>query len=530
MKVRFGSAARRGAWRILSPRQMQAADAFTIGTLGIPGVALMETAGRHLAVETDALARERGLAGGSVGIVCGGGNNGGDGFVAARHLADWGYETELLLCGDPERMVGDAAINLSAARALRLPMRVLKTPAEVVALPSPGHYDLLVDALLGTGLSGEVRGTAPPAIEWMNVHGAPVVACDIPSGLCGDSGRPLGAAVRATRTVTFGSSQPGHWLYPGPDYTGELVIVDIGIPDGVLSAQGSGMWVLGDAELREAFPARGADTHKGTFGHVYVLAGSLGKGGAARMAADGALRAGAGLASIGTVPEVVAALSGAVYETMVEVGFDLGDGESPAATARRWADRAARRDAVVIGPGMPTGTPYGDALAAMLPALEVPAVVDADALNHLAGRPEAFRGAGPRVLTPHPGEAARLLGCGTAEVQADRIGSALRLARETASVVVLKGAHTLVTTPEDMVGVCADGNPGMATAGMGDVLAGMIGALLARGLGAEEAAAAAVVWHARAGDAAAAARSRTTMVARDVIEALPRVEVACSDD
>lgn len=239
------------------------------------------------------------------------------------------------------------------------------------------------------------------------------------------------------------------------------------------------------------------------------------------MAADAALRAGAGLVSIGTTPDAQVALTGAVYEVMVEVGLERGEG-----AAARWAARANRRDAVVIGPGMPTEAAYGDVLVDALPRIEVPVVLDADALNHLAGRAWPA-GGGPRVLTPHPGEASRLLDCGTADVQADRLGAASRLARLTGAVVVLKGAHTVVATPDDTLGICPDGNPGMATAGMGDVLAGMIGSMLARGLEPDVAAAAAVVWHARAGDAAAARRSETTLVARDLIDALHEVEAAC---
>lgn len=515
---------RPAARRVLTAEEMQAADHHAIATMGIPGLALMENAGRHVAV----FAAEMAGPGARVAIVCGRGNNGGDGLVAARHLAGWGRRVEIVLVARPDALSGDAAVHFAVARAMGVPVRVAADTEAFAHLPPPGTFDLVVDGLLGTGLRGDVRGAALEAIAWINGHGRPVLAIDIPSGLCADQGRPLGTAVRATRTVTFAASKLGQWLYPGPDHVGELIIADIGIPEAALVEQGPVRRVLGDEDLAPAFAPRPPDAHKGTFGHLYVLAGQVGKTGAARMVADAALRAGVGLLTIGTTPEALPQIGAQVYEAMSEVGFDLAGG--PEAAASALLERLAKRDALVVGPGMPTSEQHRAFLAALLPRLEIPAVVDADALNHLAATPQLLRRGGPKVLTPHPGEAARLLETTAKEIQRDRAGAATRLARLTGAITVLKGAHTLVARPDGALAICADGNPGMASGGMGDALSGIIGALLARGLSPAQAAEAGVLWHARAGDRAAARLTGTALLARDLIAALPEVEKRCSPD
>ncbi len=501
-----------GARRVVTAAEMRDADAWTIDTLGVPGVALMECAGRAVARVVAAQARP----GGRVAVVCGGGNNGGDGFVIARLLDAWGWDVDVLRGRAVGDYAGDAATNLRAAERLKLNMLPADDDAAIARLPAPGTYGVVVDAVLGTGLSGEVRGAARGLIGWINAQGAPAVAVDIASGLCGETGRVLGAAVRATHTVTLGASKLGHWQGDGPEYGGRLIVADIGINGPALERAGD-RWLLCDADVAPAFAPRARDAHKGTFGHVGVLGGSPGRLGAVRMSADAALRAGAGLVSIAAAPETLGPLSGAVYEVMVEA---LGP-ETPAEEAAR---RLNARDALVIGPGMDASEAAGDWLAALLPRLRRPVVVDADGLNHLARRPEAWKGGPPRVVTPHPGEAGRLLGSSTAAVQDDRVGAARALAERLEAVVVLKGAHSLVATPDGWLGICPAGNPGMATAGAGDVLAGVVGALLARGLPPARAAAAAVLWHARAGDHALAEGGPNGLRARDILTALSAVE------
>lgn len=509
---------RAGGRRVMTSAEMRSADAFTISTLDVPGRALMEVAGRALAREV----ASRIPVGRPIGVVCGRGNNGGDGLVAARLLADWGYTVEVVVCGALEGCTVDTRDNAAAAAHVVVALRIVTDADDFARLPAPGHYAALIDALLGTGLTGSVTGLAAEAIAWMNGHGVPIISADIPSGICGDTGQVLGAAVRAVATVTFGASKLGHWLFPGADHTGELVVADVGIPERALQGHGPERRLLGDADLLPAFVRRARDGHKGTFGHVYVLAGSPGRTGAARMACDAALRAGAGLVTLGTTREAFRMLAGALYEAMSEVAIEPG--EVAVSAAERLSHRLNLCQAVVIGPGLPPEGEIGDLLAHLLPRLDVPVIVDAEALNQLAWRKECFESNAPRVLTPHPGEAARLLGRTPAQIQADRVGAAVTLAEETNAVVVLKGAHTLVAAPDGTLSICPDGNPGMGSPGMGDVLAGLTGALLGRGMGALAAARAAVTWHARAGDLAAMHRSETNLLARDVLDSLVDVE------
>ncbi len=516
-----------GRWRaprgvdgdaVLTPAEMRAVDTHAIEVLGVPGLALMENAARHIAVEAAALAP----AGGRIGIVCGRGHNGGDGLAAARHLHSWGHAVEIILLGDPDGLRADAAVHLQVAQRLGWPLWVAEDLSAIAHLPAPRHFSLLVDALFGTGLSGPVSGPARELIAWINGHGVPVVAVDVPSGLCGLTGQVLGAAVEATCTVTFAASKTGHWLYPGPAYAGRLHVVDIGIPRGVVEALGGRRVVLGDAHLAAATAPAQHNTHKGRQGHVLVLAGSLGRTGAARLAAEAALRAGAGLVTAAVDQPAFAGVSATAWEMMTVVGTDAG--EPLAAEVARLRAEGERCAAVVVGPGLAPTPRTGETLAALLPQIGRPAVVDAEALNQLTASPALLGQGGPRVLTPHPGEAARLLGWAVADVQRDRLGALDALVAATKAVVVLKGAHTWVGAPDGRRGVCPDGNPGMATAGSGDVLAGVVGALLARGLTPWAAAVAGVVWHARAGDAARAATSTHAVMARALIEHLPAVE------
>ncbi|MEZ4472139.1 MAG: NAD(P)H-hydrate dehydratase [bacterium] len=478
----------------------------------------MENAGRHVARAV----AERIPTGAAVAVCVGVGNNGGDGSVAARHLLGWGYAPILFLCGEPGRVQGDARVMLDAARAAGVPVRVLDTVSAFAEAVSGRHFDAVVDALLGTGARGEVGGVLAEAIAWINAQPGFTVAVDIPSGLCGRTGAVLGQAVAADETITFVASKLGLWLGSGPALRGRLRVVDIGMPPLALAGLPS-REVLARPALAPAFASRRPDAHKGDLGHVLAVAGSPGRTGAARLVVEAAQRAGAGLVTVALPSAAHPLLAPALCEAMYLDAFPGTDVEAAAAALLA---EIATRDAVVLGPGMPT-TPFaGEVLRALLPRLARPAVLDADALNHLGPRPEQLRGLPALVITPHPGEAARLLGSTAAQVQADRLGAATTLAERTGAVTVLKGAHTLVASPGGSLALCPAGNPGMATAGMGDVLAGVIGALLARGLDPEAAARAGVLWHARAGDRARAHRGEGALIARDVVDALAEVERA----
>ncbi|MBI5442094.1 MAG: NAD(P)H-hydrate dehydratase, partial [Deltaproteobacteria bacterium] len=377
-----------------------------------------------------------------------------------------------------------------------------------------------VDAVLGTGLSEVVRGLPARAIAWMNGGAAPVVSVDLPSGVSSDTGRICGAAVEAELTVTFGYPKRGHYLFPGAALAGGLEGVDIGIPPTLAAALAPGLCLVERADC-SGLLTRPLDSHKGTFGHVLVLGGSTGKEGAAGLAATAALRAGAGLVTLASPAGLRPSLAARLPLELMTVALTAGEGDELSWGEELWpaaAEAAGRSQALVVGPGMGADEGTLGFLRRLLASETVPLVLDADALNALAARPELWpAGRGEAVLTPHPGEAARMLGVGTRWVQEDRVGAATSLAERFGCAVVLKGAHTLVAAPGTPAYLIPAGNPGMATAGSGDVLSGVVGALLARGLAALEAARLGSYVHALAGDLAGTELGWEGMVAGDLL-------------
>jgi NAD(P)H-hydrate epimerase len=381
----------------------------------------------------------------------------------------------------------------------------------------------LVDALLGTGLSSEVAGRYREAIDGINEAARPVVAVDLPSGLHADTGAILGRAVRATRTVTFGLPKLGLYQNQGIDLAGLVSIVDIGIPQAYIDALESRTTLITDAFVRASLPARRLSSHKGTFGHAGIIAGSVGKTGAAAMAAKAALRVGAGLVTVAVPSSMNDVLEAKLLEAMT-----VPMPETKARTFSRTAfDRLATfvsaKTAIAIGPGLSTHPETVELVQALVKQLDRPAVLDADALNALAGRASLLTECKtPPILTPHPGEMARLeIDATPQSVNADRIETATRFARERGVFVVLKGARTVLARPDGAVAICPTGNPGMATAGTGDVLTGMIVGFLAQGLASWEAACIATYLHGSAGDLAADRNGQAGMIAGDVIEQIP---------
>jgi hydroxyethylthiazole kinase-like uncharacterized protein yjeF len=503
---------------------MRRADRRTIDEIGLPGPVLMENAGAAVA---------RAIAdrfGGSrrVAVLCGRGNNGGDGFVVARRLGD---RARALLIGAKEGVAGEARVHLLACERSGVPVRALVDEAGwEEALTAIADVDLVVDAVLGTGLRAAPVGLAAAAVAWTRARraaGVPVVAVDLPSGVPTDGGAFDWPAVQADLTVTFAALKRGHVLPPAAELAGEVVVADIGISKETIEACSPSLFLLQDEDAAAAFPRRPRGAHKGDFGHVLVVAGSIGKAGAAALAAGGALRGGAGLVTVATPAPCLPTVAAARAEAMtVPVDATPAGAFSEDALAML-LELASARDAVVLGPGIGREPATRRLVRAFVRACPVPIVVDADGLDAVApssaGDREglaALRRGAPTVLTPHPGEMARLTGKPTSEVQASRPETALALARETGAVVVLKGERTVVADPVGRAAVCPAGNPGMATGGTGDVLAGLVGALLARH-GALLAATAAVVVHARAGDLAARRSGEDGMTAGDVVEALP---------
>lgn len=508
--------------RILTAEQMREADRHAIERLGIPSADLMENAGAAVvAVLERAHAAEidRGVV-----ILCGTGNNGGDGMVVARLLASRGHEVALRLVGDESRLSPDAA---------RQWKRLARSSAEAAPCGEddwdPGLLDeagLVVDALLGTGFRGTLDGLLARVVADVNACGAPVVSVDVPSGLSGSSCAIEGPAIRADLTVVIQSLKICHAFPPASDACGRLVVANIGIPEESLASAGAGLSSIDDedvAPLLLPLAHRATDTHKGDFGHVLVAGGALTHPGAPALAGLGALRGGAGLVTVAAPLPCLPIVAGHAPELMHEPL--PADAEGRVAATRELGDILARKDAVVAGPGLGQGHGAAIVLRALLEQGSVPMVLDADALNLIAreGLP-APRPERPLVLTPHPGELARLaeaIGEPCGDSQLERLPAARALAKRLDAVVVVKGARTLVVEAEGEVGVLLDGNPGMATGGTGDVLAGLIGALLAQGLPPREAATAAVLLHGRAGDLAAEELGQMSMLATDVLRFLP---------
>ena len=433
-------------------------------------------------------------------VVCGTGNNGGDGLVVARLAHEAGLTVATIMSDSPTRLRGDALRAHDALRAAGLDIQVFSSNGWPAA-------DVIVDALFGTGLDREVTGAAREMVERMNAANVPIVAIDIPSGLHADNGRVLGAAVRAHVTVTFIALKQGLFTGEGPACCGEIVFDDLAVPAAIYDAVTPSASRILNAELQHALPPRPRNAHKGMHGHVLVIGGDRGMAGAARLAAQAALRVGAGLVSLATHPEHAAVSTIAIPEVMSHA-VDDAQGLRPL---------FARANVVAIGPGLGQGR-WGKTLFDAALDSGLPLVVDADALNLLARDPISCA---RWVLTPHPGEAARLLACSVAEVQADRYAALLALRARYGGVVVLKGAGSLVVGEDECVRVCDAGNPGMASGGMGDVLTGVIAGLAAQGIPLAQAAALGVHLHARAGDDAALAGERG-LVASDLMPALRR--------
>src|SRR5262245_39204875 len=481
-----------------------------------PGLELMERAGAGAA---RILRAEWPRVRGPVVVCCGKGNNGGDGFVLATHLRRARVGVEVWLVSRVADVRGDAAEML---RRWRGAVTTVETSGQIEALRRRlERAGVVVDALLGTGLNAPVTGVLETVIDTVNAAGRPVLAIDIPSGLSSDTGRPLGAAVRATATATFGLPKLGQVMYPGADLCGRLHVVDIGIPAEAVAAVGPRVGVLEAAEVGRMLPHRARDAHKGTFGHVLVVAGSRGKTGAALLASSAAARSGAGLTTLAAAGSLLPVLEGHVREIMSEPLPDGPDGTAALGDAAVVERLLNGRAAVVCGPGLGQADGTRALVAHVVRRTNAPLVLDADGLNLVAGTAILRERPGPTVVTPHPGEMARLLATSTGAVQADRVATARRFAAEQGVVTVLKGARTVIATPDDRIAISPTGNPGMASGGMGDVLSGVIGGLLAQGLDAASAAALGVFAHGAAADAVVACRGEVGLLAGDLLDELP---------
>ncbi len=509
--------------KIATAKEMQSIDRRAREEYCIPALLLMENAGREVVSEAE---KQYGkLKDKRIAIFCGKGNNGGDGAVVARHLHNRGSIVTIYLLAPIKETTEETNKNLQVAIKSAIPLITIGTKRDLQKIEADlRSCDIIVDAILGTGLSSPIKGLYADAIEIINSAEKPVISIDIPSGISSDTGKVLGTAVKADLTVTFALPKRGHILFPGADYCGTVRVADIGFPSNLLEEEGKKIKVstVEEIEVRAYLKPRQADSHKGTFGHLLVIAGSVGFTGAAAMAGISALRVGAGLVTL-AIPESL----DLIFETMLPEAITLPLPETEEQTISLAAEKllikkAERATAVAVGPGLSTNPETAQLVRNLIERLDVPLVVDADGLNAFVGHLNLLKGRrNPTVLTPHPGEMGRLLGISGKEVQEDRIGIAGDFSKKYGVYLVLKGAHTIIAEPGGEVYICLTGNPGMATAGTGDVLTGMLGGLIAQGLGFLHAIKAGVYLHGLAGDLAAADKGEISTIAGDIIKRIP---------
>lgn len=508
--------------RVTTAAEMRELDRLAIDTYGIPGAVLMENAGAQVARilwrEFPDLSTRR------VAVICGPGNNGGDGFVVARYLHNARVAVQVFMAGEPERIRGEARAHLEMLTRAGIVPRAATTPASVQAVCAQlADYDILIDALLGTGLKAGVSGVLQQIITAMNASGRPVVAVDIPSGLSADVGTLLGEHVQAHLTITMALPKRGLLLYPAAEHVGKLVVVDIGFPAAVREHESVHCHVLEPQFITSQLAGRAADTHKGSYGHLLVVAGGLGKTGAGALASLAALRSGAGLVSYALPSSLNAAMEAKLTEVMTIALPEAEAGALGGDATKRILEWIEGKDALILGPGIGTHPETVRCVHDILRQVRLPVVLDADGLNALAIDPQNLGNIqAPLILTPHPGELARLRQMTTASIQADRLTAARETAQAYHAVVVLKGAHTIIAEPEGALHINLTGNPGMATAGSGDVLSGVIGALLGQGYPPSLAARVGVHIHGLAGDLAAATLGERALMAGDLVDTLPR--------
>jgi NAD(P)H-hydrate epimerase len=506
--------------RVLNTQQMREADRRTIDDIGIPSIVLMENAGRQAVAAMEAAFED--LPTSHVGVLCGRGNNGGDGFVVARTLVQRGVETSVFLLGSVSEVRGDARTNLEILGRIGLTVvEITNAQAWELHFSEISQCELLVDAILGTGFHGQLSGLLETVVADVNGLGIPVVAIDLPTGVSADSHEVEGEAIDASMTVTLAAPKIPLILPPADSYGGDLVIADIGIPLPILDeVEGPYIEILTRERMRDLVPVRTADSHKGDFGRVLVIAGSLGRTGAAHLAAIGALRSGAGLVTIATPRSCVPVIAAMAPEYMTEPLDETVAGTIDYSALDRVLDIKA--DVIAVGPGLGQSPGTSAFVQGLLERAGVPLVLDADALNAFAGDPDRLVGRDgvDVVITPHPGEMARLLNISVEAVQRERLHHATEFAASHRLHVVLKGHRTIIAGPDNRAFVNLTGNSGMATGGTGDLLTGMIAAWFAQLLDAEAACKLAVYLHGTAGDLAEADEGEVALIAGDLASRL----------
>lgn len=468
--------------KVVTGKEMQELDKVVIQELGVPAEVLMERAGLGVAENIyKYFPLEKYF---KVLVICGPGNNGGDGFVCARHLWDMGYKVKVVLLSEEEKYKGEALTNLKILKKLGFTLEKVSELKQLEEILFKEKPQILVDAIFGTGLKREVTGFLAEVIEFINKNkeAYKVVAIDISSGICSETGQILGCAIKADLTVTFELIKIGHLFYPGKEYTGVLEVVKIGFPSEVIEKRAPQREYLDWKWAKKVFKPRTGYTHKGTFGHVLILAGSRGKSGAGILSALGALRGGAGLVTLASTKTLQKIYSTILPEILTAGLEEELTGEISFNSLEEFLRICEGKRVLVIGPGLGLTSGVKKFLKELLKKIELPLVIDADALTLLSENPEVLKNyKGIKILTPHPGEAQRFLKISTKEILSNRLKVTEELVNLTDSIVVLKGPHSIVMSPDGRTGINSIDEPGLAQGGMGDILSGLIGAFLAQG-------------------------------------------------
>lgn len=508
---------------VLSAGEMAGLDQKTIREIGIPGIVLMENAAQGAASFFLRVLPD--LVGRRIAVVAGGGNNGGDGFALARIFHSKGAQVHVVCLRPPEKLTGDALTNFAILAKMGIPVTVWNEAEGFDEQWEPiRRSGAVIDALLGTGLKSEVKGLYRSVIEKINELDVPILAVDIPSGLDATTGRVLGAAIRATATATFAFLKIGHVIEQGPEFTGELEVIDIGIPQDLAQSSGIRRYWLTEDLLSTWIEPRKLDTHKGQAGHVCVLSGSVGKTGAATLVCLGAGRAGAGLVTL-FIPESLNPILEVKLTEAMTVPIAETDEKTPASVASGpILEFLEGKQALAMGPGISTNADTTALVKELLLKAPCPMVLDADAVTAISDDPGILLKAGaPAVLTPHPGEMARVCHCPIKDIQSDRLESASRFSKQYGVVLVLKGHRTIIAAPDGRLAINSSGNPAMATGGSGDTLTGIVSALLAQGFDPFQAACLGVYIHGAACDRIFAGFSSRGFLATDMLDEVPAV-------
>ncbi len=506
--------------RLCSASEIMVVDRQAIEQLGVPGVVLMENAGR-LCCESFTKQFSHFFSG-SVLILAGRGNNGGDGYVMARLLSESGWNVTTLVLGSKESISGDAEVMLNILHKLDIPTYYVEDDSSLKKSFFAAKPDLIIDAIFGTGLNSDVRGLQAEAIRLVNESDASVFSVDIPSGVDGSTGRVCGLAVKADLTVTFDHAKIGHASQPGAFYSGKLDVVDIGIPRSGRKGFPSQVQLFDEADARTILPQRTAAGHKGKFGHLLVVAGSPGKTGAAALSGHAAVRSGCGLVTV-AIPSSLHDIIEVKLTEAMSFGLTDQDGLVTSQAEPQIKQLLLERQALAIGPGLGQSEDLAELVESLVLSTTVPMIIDADGLNLLAMHLGCLqeRSFHSLVLTPHPGEMARLTRLSVAEIESNRFEIAQNFASEHGVVLLLKGARTIVAAPDGRVNINSSGNDGLASGGSGDVLTGLIGGLLAQGMDAFSAASLGSWLHGRAAELVADFQGTAGMAASDLLPQLP---------